>query len=585
MQKNNKKVAFILLSFLEGTFLFGSQNRDVFANPSSNITSPEDIGETPFIPSTPPPTPPPSLPPSTPPPSLPPSTPPPTLPPSTPPPSLPPATPPPPATPEVCSYISGSLNDMGTRHGRYYGDIFEKSGDNTKFGCIDQLISQVKASAKNWKQFWNDDSYAITLANIVFPDRSGKSQKVGVHSNGAICDRLYNGDVPKGKNFCGVGRFFMDAKTCQIISVPKGIECAKFQLNYLKGCPVSLIWDETNETKNKSTIVQFSLSNNKSDWTIWKGSEKNPLLVYDPLRSGKINSADQLFGEWTFGGQKTASLVNNNTKNDLNSANPKPWKDGFSALATLDTDRNGKVDGKELDVLSLWFDRNQDAISQEGEVKNINELGVTALYYNFAQKELNGDLVMQKGFERNISGTVKYGKSIDWYSEVSSSPVDLLNLYTMYESFESMVLENDSDIASSEISETESLPGDPSKFSGLWKWSINNKGKDEFAGYLTFTRADTSGNLIGFSVNENLLAISPDEKVKAGSGIFTLDGFETLANGRNKITFKSNYADSTIQSHAFLSSSGTRLNGSSTAETTINGEKVALTYYWTATKE
>ena len=39
------------------------------------------------------------------------------------------------------------------------------------------------------------------------------------------------------------------------------------------------------------------------------------------------------------------------------------------SLALLDTNHDGKLSGKELDALALWFDKNRDGVSQPGEVK------------------------------------------------------------------------------------------------------------------------------------------------------------------------------------------------------------------------
>lgn len=527
---------------------------------TQNISSPEDYFDKP---STPLSTPSPSHPPFSPSPS-------------------PSSSPSPSPTPDVCSYISGSLNDMGTRHGAYAGNIFEKYGDATKFRCIDQLISRVRSSAYNWRQFWNDDSYAVALAQIIFPDRNGRSQKTGVHSNGAICNRLYNGDVPRGRDFCGVGRFFMDANTCEIISVPSGMECARFALNYLKGCPVSLVWEDGAENSVTPQVVQFSLGNNPSDWTIWKGSEKTPLLVYDPQRTGKVASASQLFGEWTFGGKKTAALHSNDIHSDAITDSPKPWKDGYEALSVLDSDKNGKVDGKELEVVSLWFDKNQDAVSQNGEVIPATEAGVQALYYKNASKDEKGDLVLSRGFERFAGSESIVGKSIDWYSPVSSSPLDLVSAYQAGKSFSSEIVTESID-ALDEESQASAVNG-PSSFAGLWKWSVTSPQKDSevFGGYLTFQKADDKGSIFGFTINERLLDVSPHKDVKTGGSIFSVDGFESNVGGRKKIVFNSEYEGNSLQSRAFLSVDGKTLNGKTVAKAKDGAQ---LTYYWSAEKQ
>ena len=558
--ENKRKLGFLALSILTGIGVISSNINKSMAD-TPNLSSPEDFGSKPNIPSTPPPqkTPTPT---QTPPPA--------SQPPSTPIPS-------PSPTPEVCTYISGSLNDKGTRHGKYSGNIFEKYGDTSKFSCIDQLINQVKASAKNWKQYWNDDSYANILASIVFPDRVGKNQKVGIHSNGAVCNSLYNGDVPKGKQYCGSGSFFMDANTCKIIQNPNGLQCAKFELNYFKGCPISLISEKGAEKSVKRAVVPFSLSNNKSDWVIWKGSEKTPLLVFNPKHDGKITSVEQLFGEWTFGGNRSASL-NTDVKTSA-----RPWKNGYEALGQLDTDKNGKIDGSELKDLALWFDNNQDAVSQAGEVKNLSELNISSIFYKNTKKLINGDIEAEIGFERNLDGKIEFGKSVDWYTEVSDSPHSLIQLYSMDEKMNSDFGSN-TNIDENNLSDDQGITSGTSKFSGLWKWKAKTN-DDSFGGYISFKKADDMGNLIGFSLTERALATSPSENIKTGGGLFAFDGFESIVNGKNKITFNMNQNGNLVSSKAILSSDGKTLNGVSIAKGKMNGEEIELTYHWTAIKE
>ena len=71
------------------------------------------------------------------------------------------------------------------------------------------------------------------------------------------------------------------------------------------------------------------------------------LLVWDPQGTGKITSGTQLFGSATW------------------------WMlfpDAYAALDALDDSRDGWLTGRELNGLALWFDRNQNGISDPGEV-------------------------------------------------------------------------------------------------------------------------------------------------------------------------------------------------------------------------
>jgi hypothetical protein len=92
--------------------------------------------------------------------------------------------------------------------------------------------------------------------------------------------------------------------------------------------------------------VNLDFSSGPKYWE-WVGPRAG-LLVYGeggvaPLRvSGK-----DLFGSRTFG---------------------KVWKDGYEALASLDGDRNGFLEGAELNDLFIWLDVNSNAVVDQGEI-------------------------------------------------------------------------------------------------------------------------------------------------------------------------------------------------------------------------
>jgi hypothetical protein len=48
----------------------------------------------------------------------------------------------------------------------------------------------------------------------------------------------------------------------------------------------------------------------------------------------------------------------------------KEWNHGYEPLATLDADRSGALEGKELDKVWMWLDANSDAKVDKGEVKS-----------------------------------------------------------------------------------------------------------------------------------------------------------------------------------------------------------------------
>lgn len=106
------------------------------------------------------------------------------------------------------------------------------------------------------------------------------------------------------------------------------------------------------------TFVQFDLdgSGKATKWP-WVRPETG-FLVWDPSGKGRITSGRQMFGSvtwWMF------------------------WRDGYEALASLDDDRDGLVQGDELRGLSIWFDLNSNGVSDAGEVVSVQQAGIESI--------------------------------------------------------------------------------------------------------------------------------------------------------------------------------------------------------------
>jgi hypothetical protein len=95
-------------------------------------------------------------------------------------------------------------------------------------------------------------------------------------------------------------------------------------------------------------------------------------LVYDPNRTGKVNSALSMFGNVTFW------LF---------------WETGYDALAALDDNGDGVLSGKELDGLALWHDANGNGVCDPGEVKPLSEWGIVALSCRYERDPKHPDRI------------------------------------------------------------------------------------------------------------------------------------------------------------------------------------------------
>jgi tetratricopeptide (TPR) repeat protein len=112
------------------------------------------------------------------------------------------------------------------------------------------------------------------------------------------------------------------------------------------------------ELVDSSARVEFDLDGSglKKSWG-WI-TPRAAWLVFDRDGRGEINSALQLLGSvsfWVF------------------------WRDGYDALAALDDDGNGVLEGPELTGLALWRDANGNGVSDPGEVRPVTQWGITGL--------------------------------------------------------------------------------------------------------------------------------------------------------------------------------------------------------------
>lgn len=273
--------------------------------------------------------------------------------------------------------------------------------------------------------------------------------------------------------------------------------------------PISLLFAEKEEAEKEATVVKFRMDPtlSKEQWVIWKGSEKAPLLVYDPKHEGKIDSAYQLFGSYAFGG-KTNSL-----SEIIIDANAKPreisWKSGYEALALLDLDGDGSLKEAELADLGLWFDKNKNGVSEKGEVLSLKDVVITALFYRDPANS-GKDLFLAKGFEKVVDRQITEGASVDWFVDSFSSQAEAMT--TLFGKPAAIEPEKLADKSASLNNSLEEWQGaklslaradqwDPiTNLNGIWLWTLASDQKIEQPG--VFFINEQGGEIWGWSVIE-----------------------------------------------------------------------------------
>jgi hypothetical protein len=104
-------------------------------------------------------------------------------------------------------------------------------------------------------------------------------------------------------------------------------------------------------------IVKFDITGDMvPDLVEWVIGPNDGLLVEPGVN--KVQSALDLFG--TAGG----------------------YSNGYEKLATYDKDKNGFIEGKELEGFKIWTDKNQNGICEENELHNISEFNIKRLSVN-----------------------------------------------------------------------------------------------------------------------------------------------------------------------------------------------------------
>jgi hypothetical protein len=110
--------------------------------------------------------------------------------------------------------------------------------------------------------------------------------------------------------------------------------------------------------------VQFDVANlGRSGTTGWVGPNDG-LLVMDRNGNGLIDNGAELFG--------SATLLDNGSQ----------AADGFVALQALDANADGVIDVSDptFVALGVWIDANSDGLTQSGELKRLDDLGVVSLH-------------------------------------------------------------------------------------------------------------------------------------------------------------------------------------------------------------
>jgi hypothetical protein len=148
--------------------------------------------------------------------------------------------------------------------------------------------------------------------------------------------------------------------------IPQILAQAEIELAHAQTTVSPLVLDTDGngfETNAKADGVYFDLDNNGfAEKTAWTSGDA--FLTYDLNGNGKIDNGGELFGNHTLVGESKAA-------------------DGFAALAQYDENADGVINENDdiYHLMRLWND-NGDGVSEDGEFKTLEEMGVSSIDLN-----------------------------------------------------------------------------------------------------------------------------------------------------------------------------------------------------------
>lgn len=169
---------------------------------------------------------------------------------------------------------------------------------------------------------------------------------------------------------------------------------ARCSVSFTLMSPLVLSWRSTREKPQEfnTKMASFDVDHSgKSENISWVFGEDVAYLAIDLNRNNRIDDGGELFGQGT--------MLKDQTK----------ATNGFLALSSLDTNKDGFVDAQDADFknLKLWFDENGNAASEPWELFSLSDRGVNKIsvaYKPTQEKPVGDDILTQFVYEGTFYG-------------------------------------------------------------------------------------------------------------------------------------------------------------------------------------
>ena len=183
------------------------------------------------------------------------------------------------------------------------------------------------------------------------------------------------------------------AKAMLGVSMWEGVDPLVLDLN---GDGISL-------TGQSSVSPRFDLDGDGfSEKSGWVGSSDG-LLALDRNGNGTIDSVSELFG-----GPRADGGVDTNGDGRITGA--ERMQSGFEALSAYDDNGDGRIDANDsvFSQLRVWIDKDGDAITDAGELKTLNDVGIASISLASTKqtnKFVAGNQITATGTFTRVDGT------------------------------------------------------------------------------------------------------------------------------------------------------------------------------------
>ena len=474
-----------------------------------------------------------------------------------------------------------------------------------------QCLRDIKADSVAWYNMgtnrYKDDTLLSHVLNAlgvlpIFSRSIGSVGEVPEISCSKVCT-LNDDYCSHYYRHCVSGTFAFN-QDCQFVDIRslQNTTCSlsniSTKIRYQASSPISLVLRDGGDIEDVASFVQFPLNLTGADkWYVWRASAETPLVVYDPDSTGMVNSPTQLFGNWAFGGKRTASL-HGSMSDAAAPAAPAPWANGYDALATLDQNGDAVISGAELAPLAIWYDRNQDAVSQPGEMVRAADAGITKLFVGPAREnKQNRNVHVAVGYARILNGREVTGETVDWYSEGASSQTELLSRQTLrgvaqdFKNAAEAGSQRQTGAIPPALKDAVSGHGklkENSALSGIWEWRPETASRDVTAaverGTLLIEEFE-DGTITAISLAE---APVKDPSRKVGAYVnFKIFGGKVGLNTESAAEVRIHSLDgdggvSSANTVALLKAGSNVLSGTTEERLLVGTKTVGVTYHWTA---